>query len=520
MMYNVLLADDDPTILNGLKTIIHWNELGLNLAAAVPDGESALAYIRANPVDILVTDICMKELDGLALISAVHDFSPNTRCIVLTGYSDFAYTKKAIQLGIENYILKPVDEDELKLTLTNLIAKLEEDASKDKNSIYEFRDAIVYRWITGKIDINSFQHRADVLDIDLTQNFFQVAVFRVQNYDLALQQNSTASEKMILRTIGAQMKQLKQVKFAACRGEKDDFLVALWGELDKCKDEIMQVMRSISQLLGKLNLNVKTALGKRQEDFMQMCASYQDAMFLVEFGLILPQGTVADNMTVAALMNERSTPLTIDPKELLQAVSEQDVDKIESFIKRVKQLLLQSVVRTPNEMKKPVMELIYAVSQMKSGTVVQGEYDIVKVFNDAMQQQTVDGLLQLLRNAAMEKVKKLHKAENDMSLHVVRAIEAIKRGENVTLKTLADKYKISPVYLGQLFKNETGMLFTDYLNKVRIKKSIELLQQTDKTIAEIAELAGYASYGYFCSVFKKVTGAYPKDYRTKEAVKQ
>ena len=100
-MYNVLLADDEAAILEGLKTIICWNELGLNLVAAVTDGESALQYIRENPVDILVTDIRMKEMDGLALISALHEVSPETRCIILTGYSDFSYTKKAIQLGIK-----------------------------------------------------------------------------------------------------------------------------------------------------------------------------------------------------------------------------------------------------------------------------------------------------------------------------------------------------------------------------------------------------------------------------------
>ncbi|WP_321024135.1 response regulator transcription factor [Eisenbergiella porci] len=514
-MYNVLLADDETAILEGLKTIICWNELGLNLVAAVTDGESALQYIRENPVDILVTDIRMKEMDGLALISALHEVSPETRCIILTGYSDFGYTKKAIQLGIENYILKPVDENELVLTLTNLITKLEEDASKARNSIYEFRDAICYRWITGKIDINAFQHRAGVLDIDLTEKFFQVGVLRVRNYELLTQNDSIACEKNVLRVICSELRHVKQARFAVCRGERGDFLAALWGSLDLCREELKRAFIRAGQVLSGMRLNAVSSLGKLQEDFMQLSASYTDAMFLVEFGLILPAGTVADEYAVSCLMNEKSKPMDVDPQELLKAISEKDEAGVKTFTESLRSTLTQSGAQTPNAIKIPVMELMYSISKLKAGGMVQEEYDLVRVFGEITQAQTIDSLLEILTASALKKIDKIRKAATEMSLHVVRAISAIEQGENVTLKSLAEQYKISPVYLGQLFKNETGMLFTDYMNSVRVKKSIELLRTTDKTVAEIAELSGYASYGYFCSVFKKVTGAYPKDYRIK-----
>lgn len=515
-MYNVLIADDEAAILEGLKKIICWNELGLNLVAAVPDGESALQYIRENPVDIVVTDIRMKEMDGLELISVLHEISPETRCIILTGYSDFDYTKKAIQLGIENYILKPVDENELTLTLTNLTAKLEEDASKARNSIYEFRDAIVYRWITGKIDINAFQHRAEVLDIDLTEKYFQVGVLRVRNYELAAQKNTSACEKNILRALAAALGRVKQAQCAVCRGERGDFLVALWGGLDLCQEEIKQAFIRTEQALTGMRLNAFASLGKLQEDFMLLSESYTDAMFLAEFGLILPQGTVADENAVSCLMNVKRKPMDVDTQELLKAISEKDEAGVKNFAENLRRTLTQSGAQTPNAIKIPIMELMYGISKLKAGSAVQEEYDLVGVFGEIIQAQTIDSLLEILTTSAMKKIEKIRKAATEMSLHVVRAIDAIEQGENVTLKSLAEQYKISPVYLGQLFKNETGMLFTDYLNNVRIKKSIELLKTTERTVAEIAELSGYASYGYFCGVFKKVTGAYPKDYRAKE----
>lgn len=123
-MYNVLLVDDEKLILEGLKNIIDWEELNLKISDTAENGEEALSKFKQNPADIVITDIMMPKMNGLNLIKEIKAIDNNIKFIILSGYDDFCYTKQAIKLNIENYILKPINEDELLETLKNTILKL------------------------------------------------------------------------------------------------------------------------------------------------------------------------------------------------------------------------------------------------------------------------------------------------------------------------------------------------------------------------------------------------------------
>lgn len=124
-MINVILADDEPIIRNGMIHIIDWESLGYHLAEAAKDGMEALDYIEQSNIQVLVSDIRMPFLDGLELIKIVKELHPEIYCILLTSYADFNYAKKAIELGIYSYLLKPVNVDELTHTLGNLKEEIE-----------------------------------------------------------------------------------------------------------------------------------------------------------------------------------------------------------------------------------------------------------------------------------------------------------------------------------------------------------------------------------------------------------
>ena len=124
-MYSVLLVDDEPSVLTGLRYVIDWDEYGVEIAGTASNGTQALELLRELPVDILITDIQMPQMGGLELLQQVRAQNMDLRCIILTGYDDFKYVKKAAQLGIENYLLKPVSPEELSETLLNTITKIE-----------------------------------------------------------------------------------------------------------------------------------------------------------------------------------------------------------------------------------------------------------------------------------------------------------------------------------------------------------------------------------------------------------
>ena len=115
-MYKVMLADDENLILQGLENIIEWEELGLEIVNKASNGQEAIDKFKENPVDIVVTDINMPQVTGLELLKELKKINSDVKFIILSGYDDFSYAKKAIELGVENYILKPIDEEELEKT--------------------------------------------------------------------------------------------------------------------------------------------------------------------------------------------------------------------------------------------------------------------------------------------------------------------------------------------------------------------------------------------------------------------
>ncbi len=126
-MINLLIADDEPIILNGLSKIIDFEKLGFKLVGKAPDGQEALDIIHNNPVDVVITDIQMPFLNGLELIQKIKEEERQIYCILLTGYSEFEYAQKAIELGVYSYLLKPVDPVEL----TNLLNKIKDEINSN-----------------------------------------------------------------------------------------------------------------------------------------------------------------------------------------------------------------------------------------------------------------------------------------------------------------------------------------------------------------------------------------------------
>ena len=131
-MKKVMLVEDEELILQGIRNIVDWEALGLSVVHMAHDGVEALEMWEREPVHIVVTDISMPEMDGLTLLRKIREKEEQVRFIILTGYDEFAYAREAVRLDVENYILKPIDEEELQRQLRETVMKLE---SMDKKKL-------------------------------------------------------------------------------------------------------------------------------------------------------------------------------------------------------------------------------------------------------------------------------------------------------------------------------------------------------------------------------------------------
>ena len=176
-MYKALVVDDEPIILEGFDNLISWEEFGIEISAKAENGKAALQIVREEEIDLLITDIRMPEMSGLELLKTIRQEGKSIKVIILSGYDDFQYVKEASKYGIENYLLKPIEENELEETLLHLTEKLENE-QKQQNRLQEsyqlLRSNILYRWITGAIGEEELTMRAEFLDISLEKQWYQV----------------------------------------------------------------------------------------------------------------------------------------------------------------------------------------------------------------------------------------------------------------------------------------------------------------------------------------------------------
>jgi len=163
-MYTVLLVDDEENVINNLITTIDWPVYGIENVLTAIDGIDACTQLASTNVDLLITDISMPRMNGLELVRHVRQTYPNTRCILLTSYSDFSYAKETISLGIENYLLKPFNTEEL----DNSIRKSLDNISMHKRVIATlFMDNILYRWVINDISFDELTERSKYTGINL-----------------------------------------------------------------------------------------------------------------------------------------------------------------------------------------------------------------------------------------------------------------------------------------------------------------------------------------------------------------
>ena len=130
-MYKVMLVDDEKLILQGVLNIVDWDKLGLKITHMAQNGKEALEKYDEEPVDIIITDINMPVINGLELIKRIKEKNKKVKFIVLSGYDDFSYAKTAMKYGIENYILKPINEEELEEALIDINKKIAANKEKE-----------------------------------------------------------------------------------------------------------------------------------------------------------------------------------------------------------------------------------------------------------------------------------------------------------------------------------------------------------------------------------------------------
>ncbi len=513
-MYKVLLVDDEPTIREGLRTLIDWEELGYRVADTAINGKDAIAKCEQLKPDLLIIDIRMPGMSGLDVIEHLRRTNHSLHILILSGFADFEYAKRAITFRTDGYLLKPVDEDELIGYLRRLRKTLDlKTEAQRAGGIGEWsREMVIQSLLTGGYR-------------DMLVEAAERAGLSWQSYEvvLAKPQSRFNIEASAVAGVKRQLIEMfdRHERGAVFAMEPYIGIViknGLGGDANRAS-----VLDDLRAAFGSESLDFVAASGGAAEEWTDVERSYQQALQVMKRRFFLSNDRIHDRESVTLLaqkpqdaFNDGRIELDDLPDKIYLAIDIANDEAIRDLSRQTGERL-RTAGLGEDEIKSHSAQLISSViakfahanpglSHIAQDTSA-GTLEIYKEYR-------YDEFIERMGELLVELADSVETPGTDKQIK--KMIDLIQRNyqENLKLDTLADVFNYNSAYLGKLFKNATGEYFNTYLDKVRIEHAKALLDEGMK-VYQVAEKVGYTNVDYFHSKFRKYVGTSPSAYRKK-----
>lgn len=534
-MIKLFLAEDEIAMRDGIKKHINWAEAGIDFCGEAGDGELAWPMILEQKPDIVLTDIKMPFMDGLQLSKLIRKELPETRIVILSGYSEFEYAQAALRLGVTEYLLKPVTPRKLKEVIVRIAASieeekkqrearvdllLEEEREKDEHN----RRKMFRSLISGDMTSHDLLEMADSIGMRLTAPFYRLILIYVK-YDSDYRRQE-AVEQLLENNADS---------LEACylfEHSVDSMAALITGksmeDLDAKLEELLEKATASIKSVGKLQYFIST--GHPVQHLSEIREAYHDAYQTASCRFFAaPDQIVSSDTPIRKLLRE-DNPNPINTDKALQNGNLRTI--WESFLKTGTLPETADFVRNVfsslgEENTQSVLFLSYLTmdcyfcmaaflkelgadpdeisSRVGDINTVMGSLntsdDARRYLTDYLEEviRTRDSSVSGRNNQAFEKAVAFideHYTDRDMSLNLAAA-----------------EAGLSPNRFSAQFSREMGVTFMEYLIGKRIELACELLMTTDLRSFEIADRAGYNDPHYFSATFKKIKGMSPREYR-------
>lgn len=501
-MYKVMLVDDEKLITEGLKNLIDWEKLNLEVVATANNGEEALRKLKEEKAQIVITDINMPVMTGLDLIKEVKGKDNKTNFIILSGYDEFSYAKKAIEYGVDSYILKPIDEEELEKTLIKLLARIEKSKKEKKDVLY--KNTKLLQFINGKINKEEILKIEDELNIPLRGKSYTVSSIILNkknedgkyiNIDEIIEEYSGKNYELLHKFDG------------------QTILINSW-DLNVKNEEVLKYFNFIKEkLIKKIEGDVFIAVGDVTKDIDLLKNSLNSSNKLKKY--ILTEGTnICLTSEDVTNIKDYKTNFSKEIERLNKIIIEKDGSGAKMFLEG----LIDDIALTPKNIYDLSIRVVMLIDKISDEFKVDKKYvkdslssNIVEICSES----TRDSIKAFLASEIEELISVMYSTTKRYSPVVSQIVSNIEErySEELSLKILAYQYNINSSYLGRIFTKEVGMSFSDYLNKVKNTKAKELILETNMKINDIAKAIGYTDTSYFYRKFKKYYGICPSTLR-------
>ncbi|HHU36955.1 MAG TPA: response regulator [Treponema sp.] len=525
-MYSVFLVDDEIVVREGIRNSIKWENTDYTLVGEAPDGEMALALLKDIKPDILITDIRMPFLDGLALSRIVRKTQPWIKIIILSGHDEFAYAQEAISIGVEEYLLKPVSAADMMKSLDKIASRIEEEKTirtateKLQRKMLTSNDILKEKWlselVSGGNTSSVFFEQAREFDIDIVAHFYSVAIADLCCESSDIREIDRA--KSIIDSIVSVSEDV--ISFSS---SVDTVTFIIKGADSESVEETAYSLAQGIKFESERNtaVLVSVGIGKSVNRIGSIAQSWSEAKSAVKYlvasgrNIIVGINDIYSSGTVSYL-DPGSDPIAIR----LQFATEDDIDCI---VEQYSSLLGATEKGHGHIGYYLLYDIIVAARKLIEE--LGGSSSVL--FPEGVHQERISSIgesPQSFREEVRRIVSELIKLRNSLggSYHdtmvqrAKRYIQEYFADPDISLNTVAAEVNYSPNHFSTIFSQESGETFIEYLTWTRITRAKKLLSSTKLKSSEIAYEVGYNDPHYFSFLFKKHSGQSPREYRSEK----
>ncbi|MGN1140769.1 MAG: response regulator [Oliverpabstia sp.] len=525
IMFRIVIIDDEFYFRQYLKNCIEWNEIDCELVGEASDGEMGLALIEDEKPDIALIDINMPCMDGLECSRVVFEKKLATKIVILSGYSEFEYARKAMMYHVERYLLKPLDVHELSQTIMELEAEIRnqnnlqikmEDLEKEvKRSRPLKEEKMIEKIIQGTVE-----------EQELEPEFLECSAYLVVMIEIEDMLNlgwDRQDEKLwffAVKNIAAEILGEELRAYFSVTDRR--YLICLLGSRSeveamrkRTKSHVEKIVRFVCD---NLSFRIIAGLGNAVEERTDIRKSYEQALFSLKNRHNDNNRRILDYENIKSSVSRNNLMNSSTRKQIMlnfrQGECEAQLELIQNIFARAKEMHLSydmiqchcmemlfismeylEEISVPFERVWPYMES--PLSELKKiNSRKEAEEKILKLYKDVF--------LCTTESRVSGNVKRIEEIKDYIAIHYSE--------QEFKIMDIAQEFAMNYHYLCHNFKQQTGMTLNQYITSCRIEKAKRLIDEGCGSITLLAEKVGYGDLGYFGKCFKKQVGVSPSVY--------
>lgn len=526
-MIRVMIVDDEPFIRQGLRILIPWEQYGYEVCDEAANGMEALELLQKKDFDLIVTDIKMPRMSGIEFIEYVNEhFKKKIHFIILSGFYEFEYAKMAIKYGVEDYILKPVQKDELISVLVNYKDKFDRNLKEHKNRT--IADRIIFdnhmgHLLAGVQAEESIQYIRRFLLDDIEVRYINLRFDQSDEKYLALSNEDKIIFQNQLYSILTEILGINSYHAYKEPNRNESELAVGFIYTKKLADieqltEREYISTVYKRIREKVEFGIILYIGQKEKDIRTISNSYKSSKMICSFYSVSDCTDIIFYDDIKDSISTDEYPVDKEGMDkLIRVIEKNDKEMIKkhtlSLYSYFKNWLGEPEIIKIN-LNYLLFNLINLTRALDSNIDQEELHRIINKWgNDWVR---VRSNIKYFQEFALEFSSYLSQLRQHTSTGMLKDIEREiidNYMDNLSLKTLSEKHFMNTAYLGQIFKKHFGISFKDYLNNYRIERATELLIRTDDKIYLIANSVGFKNTDYFISKFVQQKGITPLQFR-------